>query len=74
MGSNVGGKDERESEGSSRTGSSLKVAEGLRKWAVLSMGILQPESETISSFLSLMMDSGGFAIVEGRELEEVYER
>lgn len=75
LGSNLGGNDEgQDSEGSSRLGSLMEVTEGLRKWAVLRMGLFSPESETMSSFLSSMMESDCSAIVGDRESQRKSKR
>ena len=66
-GSKVGGREEGESEGNSKIGSSEKVAEGLRKWAGLIDGLWSPMGGTISSSLNLKMVFSGSVIVAGEE-------
>lgn len=62
----MGGREEGESEGSSKIGSFMEVTEGWRKWAGLRVGLLSPvgESETMSSSLkSMILSDGSSAIV-----------
>lgn len=65
VGLKAGGSGERASEGAS--GSLMEAAVGLKKWAILKIGLLSPISETMSSSLSSMMvlvQVDGLAIVE----------
>lgn len=47
----------------------MEVVEGLRKWAILRVG-LPPVGDTINSFLSSRMASGDSAIIAVSEEEE----
>ncbi|KAK7856315.1 hypothetical protein CFP56_023635 [Quercus suber] len=57
-GSKVGGREEEKSEGSSKIGSSVKVTEGLRKWAGLRVSLWSPMGKTMNSSLNLKMVFG----------------
>ena len=63
----MGGREEEKSEGSSKIGSSVKVTEGLRKWAGLRVGLWSPMGKTMNSSLNLKMVFGVSVIVGCQE-------
>lgn len=63
----MGGREEGESEGSSKIGPFMENAEGFRKRARLKVGLWSHMGETMSSSLSSMVLSDSSVIVGGQE-------
>lgn len=67
LGSNMGGREERECEGRSKIGPLMEVTEGFRKWAVLKVGLPSPVGEIMSSFLVSVMAFDGSSIIDDKQ-------